>query len=114
MWPLIKFLPEKTNFKYVAFAPFLGAISALACLASIYLTIFPLTPPCGGLNCGVDFKGGSMIEISTAPREVNHQALSDLGDIGLGEVQVQASLIRLPQWCATKRRTASIATKRSK
>ena len=89
MWPLIKLLPEKTNFKYVAFAPFLGALSVLACLASIYLTIIPLTPPCGGLNCGVDFKGGSMIEISTAPRPVDHDALSTLGELGLGEVVVQ-------------------------
>jgi preprotein translocase subunit SecF len=89
MWPLIKLLPEKTNFKYVAFAPFLGAISLLACLASIYLTVVPLTPPCGGLNCGVDFKGGSLIEISTAPQNVNHEALESLNDIGFGEVQVQ-------------------------
>ena len=89
MWPLIKFLPEKTNFKYVAFAPFLGAISLLACLASIYLTVMPLTPPCGGLNCGVDFKGGSMIEISTAPNDVDHEALESLRDLGLGDVRVQ-------------------------
>jgi preprotein translocase SecF subunit len=89
MWPLIKLLPEKTNFKYVAFAPFLGALSLLACVASLYLTLVPLVPPCGGLNCGVDFKGGSMIEISTAPRNVDHGALETLDQIGLGEVQVQ-------------------------
>jgi preprotein translocase SecF subunit len=89
MWPLIKLLPAKTNFKYVAFAPFLGALSLLACIGSLYLTLVPLTPPCGGLNCGVDFKGGSMIEISTAPRNVDHEALKTLDQIGLGEVQVQ-------------------------
>jgi preprotein translocase subunit SecF len=89
MWPLIKFLPEKTNFKYVAFAPFFAAISILACVASIYLTLVPLTPPCGGLNCGVDFKGGSVLEISTAPRNVDHDALESLSDLGFGEVQVQ-------------------------
>ena len=89
MWPLIKLLPAKTNFKYVAFAPFLCTLSLLACIGSLYLTLVPLTPPCGGLNCGVDFKGGSMIEISTAPRNVDHAALETLGDVGLGEVQVQ-------------------------
>jgi preprotein translocase SecF subunit len=89
MWPLIKFLPEKTNFKYVVLAPFLGALSLIACLASLYLTLVPLTPPCGGLNCGVDFKGGSLIEISTAPRNVDHAALETLGQVGFGEVQVQ-------------------------
>jgi preprotein translocase subunit SecF len=89
MWPFIKFLPDKTNFKYVAFAPFLMVVSLLACIASLYLTVWPLTPPCGGLNCGVDFKGGSMIEISTAPRNVDHEALETLDQVGLGEVQVQ-------------------------
>jgi preprotein translocase SecF subunit len=89
MWPLIKLLPEKTKFKYVAFAPFLGVLSVMACIASLYLTLVPLTPPCGGLNCGVDFKGGSMLEISTAPRNIDHEALGTLDQVGFGEVQVQ-------------------------
>ncbi|MGH6949944.1 MAG: protein translocase subunit SecF [Vitreimonas sp.] len=90
MWPLIKLLPEKTNFRYVAFAPFLGALSLIACIASLYLTVMPLTPPCGGLNCGVDFKGGSLIEFSTAPREVDLAAVRErLNNLGIGEVQVQ-------------------------
>jgi len=89
MWPLIKFLPEKTNFKYVVFAPFLMFVSLALCVASLYLTVWPLTPPCGGLNCGVDFKGGSLIEISTAPRNIDHAALDSLDELGFGEVQVQ-------------------------
>lgn len=89
MWPLIKLLPAKTNFKYVAFAPFLGLISLLACLASIYLTVVPFTPPCGGLNCGVDFKGGSLLEFSTAPNNVDLSALRSLDEVGYGEVQLQ-------------------------
>lgn len=89
MWPLIKLLPAKTNFKYVMFAPFLGAISILACLASIYLTVVPFTPPCGGLNCGVDFKGGSLLEFSTAPNNVDLAALRSLDEVGFGEVQLQ-------------------------
>ena len=89
MWPLIKLLPEKTNFKYVAFAPFLMFLSLLACIASLYLTIWPLTPPCGGLNCGVDFKGGSLIEFSTdQPLDIG-RIRGPLNDLGIGEVQVQ-------------------------
>ena len=90
MWPLIKFLPEKTNFKYVALAPFFGALSVLACIASIYLTLAPFTPPCGGLNCGVDFKGGSLIEFSTDPAPLDLSLVREpLNDLGIGEVQVQ-------------------------
>jgi preprotein translocase SecF subunit len=89
MWPLIKLLPEKTNFKYVAFAPLLGFVSLLACIASLYLTLMPFTPPCGGLNCGVDFKGGSVVEFTTAPRTIDLGRLRSLDVRGVGEVQVQ-------------------------
>ena len=93
MWPLIKLLPEKTNFRYVAFAPFLGALSLIACIASLYLTLVPFTPPCGGLNCGVDFQGGSLIEFSTAPRQISlddqETLRARLNRLGIGEVQVQ-------------------------
>ena len=53
--------------------------------------MWPLTPPCGGLNCGVDFKGGSLIEFSTAPRPRRSSARirDPLNDLGIGEVQVQ-------------------------
>jgi preprotein translocase subunit SecF len=91
MWPLIKFLPEKTKFKYVALAPFFMLVSLVACIASLYLTIWPLTPPCGGLNCGVDFKGGSLLEFSTDPRPLDLSLVrGPLNDLGIGEVQVQA------------------------
>jgi preprotein translocase subunit SecF len=90
MWPFIKLLPEKTNFKYVMFAPVFGAISLLACVASLYLTIWPLTPPCGGLNCGVDFKGGTAIEFTTAPANVDMARVrGPLNDLDLGEIQLQ-------------------------
>ena len=89
-WPLIKLLPEKTNFKYVMLAPALGIMSLLACAASFYLTLYPLTPPCGGLNCGVDFKGGTVIEFSTSPRAVDlGQVREALNNFDLGDVQVQ-------------------------
>jgi preprotein translocase subunit SecF len=65
-------------------------LSLLACIASLYLTVWPLTPPCGGLNCGVDFKGGSLIEFSTDPRPLDIGLIrAPLNDLGIGEVQVQ-------------------------
>ncbi len=89
-WPLIKYLPEKTNFTFVKPARILGVISAIAVVASLFLTIYPMTPPCGGLNCGVDFKGGTVLEMSTAPRPIDLGAVrSSLGEHGVGDVQVQ-------------------------
>jgi preprotein translocase SecF subunit len=89
MWPLIKFLPEKTNFRYVMLAPLFGVISLIACVASLYLTLFPLTPPCGGLNCGVDFKGGTVIEfIDSEPIDAG-RLREVLGELDLGDVRPQ-------------------------
>lgn len=90
-WPLIKIVPQKTNFRFVRYARPFGFLSAILVVASLFLTIYPGTPPCGGLNCGVDFRGGTLIELSTQPNEIDlgaaRQALSDLD---LGDVQVQS------------------------
>ena len=89
-WPLIKIIPIKTNFKFVRYAKPFGILSALLVVGSLFLTIYPATPPCGGLNCGVDFKGGNLLELSTEPRPVDLEtARAALSDLGLGDVQVQ-------------------------
>ncbi|HEX8660793.1 MAG TPA: protein translocase subunit SecF [Brevundimonas sp.] len=90
-WPLIKYLPEKTNLRFVAFARLAAALSVLAVIASLFLTIYPAKPPCGGLNCGVDFKGGTVLEMSTPGRAVDLGLVrSTLNGMNLGDVQVQA------------------------
>jgi preprotein translocase SecF subunit len=45
---------------------------------------------CTGFNCGVDFKGGTLIEVSTADAPDLSALRSFLLDRGLGDVQVQA------------------------
>ncbi len=91
MWPLIKILPVKTNFRFVGFAKFAAAFSVIAVIASLAATIFPLTPPCGGLNCGIDFRGGTVLEFSTAPRDLDVGVVREaLSGRNLGDVQVQS------------------------
>lgn len=89
MWPLIKILPVKTNFRFVAFSKYAGILSILLAIASLFLAIYPATPPCGGLNCGIDFKGGTLLEFET-------KTPADLGAIraviaaqNVGDAQVQ-------------------------
>ncbi|HYG25539.1 MAG TPA: protein translocase subunit SecF [Caulobacteraceae bacterium] len=90
MWPLIKILPVQTNFRFVAFAKIAGLLSLLAALASLFFTVYPATPPCGGLNCGIDFRGGTLLELSTAPRAIDLGAIrTTMHDMNLGDVQVQ-------------------------
>jgi preprotein translocase SecF subunit len=89
MWPLIKTLPVKTNFRFVAFSRFAAVISILAVSASLFMTLYPLKPPCGGLNCGIDFKGGTILELSTAPRAVDvAQVREVINGLDMGDVQV--------------------------
>jgi preprotein translocase SecF subunit len=81
-WPLIKVMPVRPHFKFVRLAKFFSPISILAVVGSIFLAAYPFTPPCGGLACGIDFKGGTVMEISTAPVAVDsakvRQALDSL------------------------------------
>lgn len=89
-WPLIKVLPIKTNLNFVGFARIAAIISVIAVVGSLFLTIYPGTLPCGGLTCGVDFKGGTAFEITTAGKVIDQGVLREsLSDQGLRGVQVQ-------------------------
>ncbi len=91
MWPLIKLLPITTNFRFVAFSRIAAVLSAIAVIGSLAVVLFPFQPPCGGLSCGIDFKGGTLLEISTAPKAVDLAAVRQtLEAAQMGDVQVQA------------------------
>ncbi len=82
-WPLIRLLPRETHFKFVSFAPFAAVLSAIAVIAScVSLAVF-------GLNLGVDFKGGTTLEIHT-PGPANLPALrADMAGMGVKDAQIQ-------------------------
>ena len=84
-WPLIKLLPQKTNFHFVKYAPAAGVISVILCVASIVGCFYP------GLNMGIDFRGGASMEVAkTAGQTISLDGVrSAVGDLGLGDVQVQ-------------------------
>lgn len=89
-WPLIKLLPSKTNFRFMRYAKVYGVVSLIATIAAVVLTLYPLTPPCGGLNCGVDFRGGTLLELTTKTPADLSKIRETLGARQLGDVQVQA------------------------
>jgi len=84
-WPLIKLLPQKTNFQFAKYAPAAGVISLILCVASIVGCFYP------GLNMGIDFRGGASMEVSKPAGQVLEldQVRSAVSDLGLGDVQVQ-------------------------
>ena len=83
-WPLIKVLPQKTNFHFVKYARFAAVLSVVLCIASIVGCFYP------GLNMGIDFRGGASLEVSkpagqTIDLEAVRGAVSglELGDVGV-------------------------------
>jgi preprotein translocase subunit SecF len=82
-WPLIKFVPAQTHFRFTRLAPYLAIVSAVAVIASVaaFFTI--------GLNLGLDFKGGTVIEVSTPGPAPLAEMRATLGKAGLKDPQAQ-------------------------
>src|SRR5438067_4025292 len=84
MWPLIKLIPTKTHFGFVAFARLAAALSIIAALATAVGFFYP------GLNLGIEFKGGTVLELNTGAKPVDLARVRGvLNGLSLGDVQVQ-------------------------
>jgi len=80
----IRLVPDKTSIRFVRYGKLSLIVSGLAMLASIVL-FFVLD-----LNYGIDFRGGTLIELRDKGGEADIGALRvKIGKLGLGEVQIQ-------------------------
>ncbi len=82
-WKPIRFIPDGTKFAFMRVSRFGFFVSGILCAASILL--FAIV----GLNYGVDFKGGTVITIRTEGPANLDQLRSTLGQLGLGDVELQ-------------------------
>ncbi len=79
-----QFVPQDVNINFVGMRFIAYVLSALIIAASIFLISTK------GLNLGIDFTGGTVIEIRTPVDEPNLEALrSNLNDLGLGNISIQ-------------------------
>ena len=84
MWPLIKLLPKKTNVPFVSMARLFATLSILAVIATGVGTVWP------GVNLGIDFKGGTVLEFNTGARTADLAKVRNaVSGLNLGDVQVQ-------------------------
>lgn len=80
---LLRLVPERSNLDVIRPRKIAIGLSALLVIASIIFTITP------GLNFGIDFRGGTVIEIRTqGPANVSEMR-SKLGGLGLGDISLQ-------------------------
>ena len=79
----LKLVPEETSFDFMSLGKWAAGLSIAGILASLALVVVM------GLNFGIDFRGGTMIEARTqGPADIG-AIRSTASDLGFGEVQVQ-------------------------
>jgi len=95
-WPLIRFMPREFHIDFVRLSPFAAVVSALLLLGSIGSFVVQ------GLNFGIDFRGGTLLEVQTpgpAPLAALRAALPAAGAHdgqvqGFGTATPNAAMIR--------------------
>jgi preprotein translocase SecF subunit len=81
---LLRLVPDNTKFPFMKWAKIRTPIS-LALIALSFFLLFTV-----GLNVGIDFKGGTVIEVQSAAPEADIAGIREkIGSLGLGDVQIQ-------------------------
>ena len=94
--PLFR-LPQKMNFHFVKYFRLCFALSIVAIVGTVILLFTH------GLNFGIDFKGGTLMQVQTPTAVDAPQLRTTLHGLGIGEVQLQnfgkndELLIRFPE-----------------
>ncbi|MCO5129574.1 MAG: protein translocase subunit SecF [Xanthobacteraceae bacterium] len=82
--PALRIVPDDTHFDFTQFRRISFPISAVLSICAITLFFTH------GLNFGIDFKGGTLMEVQTKSGPADIAAMrTTLGGLGLGEVQLQ-------------------------
>ena len=96
--PLLRLVPDDTKFDFMRFRRISFPISAVLSIVAMLLFFF------NGLNLGVDFVGGTLMEVQSKSGPADLAKMrSTMSSLNLGEIQLQQFgspsdvLIRIPQ-----------------
>ncbi len=79
----LKLIKQNTNIKFLKYKKITLFISLIFCLLSFFSVFI------NGLNFGIDFKGGSLIEVKSEESINISNVRSRLSSLNLGDVQIQ-------------------------
>ncbi len=80
----LKIVPESSSFNFLKVLPFASGLSAVLVLGSVILFFL------SGLNLGIDFKGGILLEVRSEQKADISQIRGDLEQLGLGDMSIQS------------------------
>ncbi len=81
---LLRIVPDETSFDFIRFRRISFPISAILSIVAITLYFTH------GLNFGIDFKGGTLMEVQSKSGPIDIAKMrSTLGELSLGEIQLQ-------------------------
>jgi preprotein translocase subunit SecF len=81
---LLRIVPDDTKFDFMRFRRVSFPISAMLSIIAIFLYFHP------GLNLGIDFRGGTLMEVQSKTGPADLAAMrATLGALNLGDVQLQ-------------------------
>lgn len=83
MFQGIRFIPDDTDLPFMRYSRFGFFISGILCVVAILIFLV------NGLNYGIDFKGGTLIEVRTLGNVTIGDLRQTIGALGLGDAELQ-------------------------